>query len=88
MTDGRLFHTVGPWKAKLRWPTDVLVVCYDVVTVVTVSCTIWSADTDSYVYVNVVHLCVYMSYPAASDDRRVRVLYEYATLYNTTVCLI
>ena len=21
--DGRLFHTVGPWKAKLRWPTDV-----------------------------------------------------------------
>ena len=21
--DGRLFHTVGPWKTKLRWPTDV-----------------------------------------------------------------
>ena len=22
-TDGRLFHTVGPWKLKLRWPVDV-----------------------------------------------------------------
>jgi len=21
--DGRLFHTVGPWKVKLRWPIDV-----------------------------------------------------------------
>jgi len=21
--DGTLFHTVGPWKAELRWPTNV-----------------------------------------------------------------
>ena len=25
--DGRLFHTVSPWKAKLRWPTNVINVC-------------------------------------------------------------